>query len=179
LRFPPLLSSLAVAVGHDEQSLALVAGTDLGRAEYSCRNAAAHRFQCRDQSGELSVSISGDIFAEQTRSPAFIENSDDLLDEEPVIGGAEALSGVAVGLARIAANDAIHEASKLSSVERGDVRPHSRLSQLARRHARDQCAGGICFPFHVSDAARSGSGDVNTEAEPADSGAELDGVEGR
>jgi hypothetical protein len=131
-----------------------VAGTNFGRAEDSCRNAVAHCFQWSDQRGELPVGVPRDVFAEQTKRPALVDDAKDLVDKEAIVGGAGSLSGDAVGLARVARSDAIHDSAPRSSVEGGKVRPDSSFSQVARRHARNQCCGGMGFPLHVSDAAR-------------------------
>lgn len=78
-----------------------MAGANFGRAEYSDRNAATQSLQCRDDGRKLSVGIPCDVFAEQTMSPALIEDADDVIDKEPFIVGATALSGNAVRLAGI------------------------------------------------------------------------------
>lgn len=79
-----------------------MAGTDLGRAEYSDRNAVAQSFQCRDDGGELPVEVPRDVLAEDTIRPNFIDDAHDLIDEETVVIGTEPLAGVAVGLAGVA-----------------------------------------------------------------------------
>lgn len=153
-----------------------MAGPDIARAEDSCRNATTQSLQCRDDDGELPVCIPRDVFAEQTTSPAFIEDADNLVDEEPIVVGSPALSGDAVGLAGVARHDAIHRSAPSCSVEGGKVRPDSRLSQVARFHARDQDGGGVCFPLKVSDAAASRFGDVDAEPKSADAGTQFEGM---
>lgn len=177
--FPFAATAPAIGVGHDEQPFPLVTGTDFGRAEYSCRNAVAQPFQCRDQCGELSVRVPRHVFAEETTRPALGNDAYNLVDEEPVVICPAALSGNAVWLARVAATDAIHEAAPRSSVEGSKVRPDSRLSQVARFHARGQCCGGISFPLHESDAARSGHGDLDSKVKSSDPGAQGKQVVGR
>jgi hypothetical protein len=86
-------------------------------------------------------------------SPAFVEDANDLLDEESVVPGPAAPSGNAVGLAGIARQDAIHSSTPASSLECGKVSPDRRRSQLFRRHARCQNRGAICFPLDVADRA--------------------------
>lgn len=155
-----------------------MAGSGLGRAEDSCRNAVTQPFQCRDEGGELSVRIPRDVLAEQTIRPALGDDAQDLVDEKAIVVGAAALSGDGVRLAGISRSDAMNEATPWSSVEGGKVRPDRRLIQGAVRHARDKVRGGIGFPLHVSDAARSGLGDADAELEPADAGAEAEHVDG-
>jgi hypothetical protein len=167
-----------VAVGHDEQSLASVARANVGRAPYSDRNAATQSLQCRDESCELSVRVPRDVLAEETTSPAFIEDADDLIDEESLVVGTAALSGDAVGLAGITRQDAIHSSTPCSSVECGNVSPDRRRSQLSRFHARCQDRGGICFPLDVADRASARNRHFNADTEHSGTGAELNISEG-
>jgi hypothetical protein len=116
-RMPELSASSALAVGHDEEPLSLVAGANFGRAEDSRRNAVAHSFQWRDESFELSVRIPCDVLAEETIRPALIDHAEQLIDEPSIIAGSGSLSGDAVWLARIARDDAIQQSTPASAVE--------------------------------------------------------------
>lgn len=160
------------AVGHDEQSLASVAGADLGRAEYSARNAVAHAFQWPDESGELPVRIPRHVLAEETSRPALVDDAEQLVDEPAVVVLPASPSGDAVGLAGVARSDAINDATPRSSVERSCVRPDRSLMKPSRRHACDQACGRRGFPLHVHDSAASGFGNPDAELESADTGAE-------
>ena len=155
-----------------------MAGSGFGRSEDSSRNAATQSLQCRDDGCKLSVRVPRDVFAEETISPAFVEHPDDLIDEEPVVVGSKSASGHTIGLAWVSRSDEIHDSAPWPAVEGSKVRPDSRRSQLSRFHARNQCCGCIGFPLHVSDATRSGLGDVDAKFEPADSGADGDAVDG-
>jgi len=159
------------AVGHDKQPFPEMAGADFRRAEYSCRNAVAQPFQTRDECGELPVDIPRDVLAEDTIRPHFLDDPQQLVDEPPIVVLAPPPSGDAVRLARVARSDAIHDATPRSAVEAAKVRPDRRLMKGAFAHARDQNRGGIGFPLHVHDTARSGSGNPDAELEPAGSGA--------
>jgi hypothetical protein len=148
------------------------------RAEYSCLNAVTQSLQWRDEGGELAGGIPRDVLAEETERPALVDDAKHLVDEEPLVGGAEPLSGDAVGLAGISGSDAMNAATPWSSVEAGKVGPDRRRSQVARFHARDQCGGCSGFPLHVSDANRSRHGELDAEPESAGAGAELEDVPG-
>ena len=148
------------------------------RAENSSRNAVTQSFQWSDEGGELAGRVPRDVLSEETERPALGHDAQDLVDEEPLVVGAAALSGDAVGLAGISGSDAMNAAAPRSSVKGGKVRPDRCRSQVARFHAVDQLRGGRGFPLHVSDATRSGHGKLDAEAEPAGSGAELDDVPG-
>lgn len=171
--------SLATTVGQDEESLAAVTCLDLGRAEYSSRNAAPQSLQCRDGDFELSGEVPRYVFAEEHRSPALIENLDGAIEQPSVIIGSEPLAGDAISLAGIARQDAIHCSAPCPSVKGSQVRPDSSRMKPPRFHARDQACGGACFPLHESDAARIGSSDADAEVESSDAGAEGQHSEGR
>jgi hypothetical protein len=149
--------------------------SDRPDAEYSSRNAVAQSLQCWDDRFKLSVRIPRDVFAEDTIRPALIGDADNLGGEEAGACGSEPLSGDAVFLAWISGSDAMNAVAERSRVEGGKVRPDKALSQLSRFHARDQCRGCICFPLHVSDAARSGSSEFDAKLETSGSGAEGEG----
>jgi hypothetical protein len=90
---PELSASSALAVGHDEKPLALMGSANLGRAEYSRRNAVAQLLQCRDESLELAVAIPCDVLSEETIRPALLDHAQDLIDEPAIIAGSGSLSG--------------------------------------------------------------------------------------
>lgn len=169
---------MAFAVGHEEHALAAVAALRCLRAEYSDRNAATHCFQCRDEGGELPVGIPRDVLAEETTSPAVVEDAKQPVDEPALVGVAEAAAGDAVGLAGVSRSDDMNRATPRSSVEGSRVRPDRSRMKPPRLHARDQACGGSGFPLHVSDAAREGFGNSDAEFQPADPGAEAEDVEG-
>lgn len=137
--YPP---DATFAVGQDEEPLASVARSRLGRTEYSDRNAAAQSLQCRDCRGELAVEVPDDVLAEEGRSPAVVKDLDRAVEQPSVVGGTEPLSGDAVPLAGIARQDAIHCAAPCPSVEGSQVRPDSSRMKPPRFHARDQACGG-------------------------------------
>jgi hypothetical protein len=83
------------------------------------------------------------------------------------------LAGEAERLARVSANDAIHDATPRSAVEGSNVRPDRRRSQDRIFHARRQDRGGECFAFNVADdASRSAKGKLNSDVEASDAGTE-------
>lgn len=147
-----------------------MASADLGRAEYSRRNAVSHPLQTRDQCRKLSVDVPRDVLAEETSRPALVDDAEDLIEQEAVVVGPQLEAGVGVRLAGVARSDAMNDATPRSSVEGGKVRPDRRVIQCPGRHTRDKNRGGIGFPLHVSDAARVGSGDADAEFESADPG---------
>jgi hypothetical protein len=96
---------------------------NLGRAEYSRRNAVAQPLQSRHEGVQLSVAVPCDVLAEETSRPALGNDAQDLLDKESIVVCAALSPNLAVGLARVARSDAIHDSTPWSSVEGGKVRP--------------------------------------------------------
>lgn len=104
--------------------------------------------------------------------PRAVDDAENLVDEPAFVSGSKSAAGDAVWLARVSRSDAIHDATPWSRVEGSKVRPDRRRMKPPVFHARLKDCGGIGFPLHVSDAARSGLGDSDAEIEPADAGAE-------
>lgn len=92
------------------------------------------------------------------------------------------LAGDGEGLARVAASDAVHEATPRSRIEGSEITPHRREIQPPFFHARDQYSGCIGFPLDVTDRARSEARSsesvVEAAVEPSDAGADGEDVEG-
>jgi len=170
--------SRASGVGHKIEALAPMRRSDLRRRKYSRRNATPHPLQSWDEGVELSADVPDDVLAEQTSSPAFGKDAQDMLREEPLVVGSGAQSDDAVRLAWVARKDAIHKAAPWSSVEGGKVRPDRSLIQVARFHTSDKVRGCERLPLNVSDAATSGFGNAETESETADPGATFKKAEG-
>jgi len=95
----------------------------------------------------------------------------------PRIIRSTALTGEAERLARVAANDAIHEAAPRSAVKGSHIRPHRRVSQGARVHRFDQACNAECLPLHIADAASARDCHLESEVEPTTAGAEGEGCD--
>jgi predicted RNA-binding protein with PUA domain len=96
--------------------------------------------------GELAFRVPRHVLAEETISPAVVEDAQDMVEQPAVVVGAAPLAGVAVGLAEVAARDAMNRSAPASSVERGKVRPDRHRMKASVRHARDQSCGRRGFP---------------------------------
>ncbi len=121
-------------LSHDEQSLAPHGIAGFGRAEYSCRNAVAQPFQCRDDGAELSVCVPRHVLTEDKIRPALFGKAADLGGEEAVAIGPGALSGNAVVLAGIARSEDMNDAAPWSSIEGEHIRPDRRVMKPPRFH---------------------------------------------
>ncbi len=174
--------SSTVALGHDEQSLAPHGISGCGRAEYSCRNAVAQCFQCRDDGFELSVRVPRDVLADDKIRPALAGDPADLGGEEAFSVGSGPCTCDAVVLAGISRSEDMNDATPWSSVEGEHVGPDRSRMKPPCVHRRDQACGGCGFPLHVTDAASNLSpmvkGEQDSELQSADPGAEGEDVLG-
>ena len=181
-RRPELSASSALALGQDEQSLPAHGVAGLGRTEYSRRNPVAQSLQWGDDGPELSVRVARDVLPEDTIRPALGGDAVDLGSEEALASGSGALPGDAVVLAGIARSEDMNVATPRSSVEGEHVGPDRSRMKPPRFHARDQAGGSCGFPLHVTDAACSLSamveGELQSELEPTDAGADGEDVPG-
>lgn len=82
-----------------------------------------------------------------------------------------------MGLARDAANDAIHDSTPRAAIEGGDIAPNSGFSQETFLYRADQLADRECFPLHEHDAASAWHCQLDAEIESSSSGAEADDVD--
>lgn len=83
-----------------------------------------------------------------------------------------------MGLARYAANEAIHKATPWAAVEGSDIRPHRSRSQPALLHRVNQDRAGEGFPFDQHDRASAWICQLDAEIKSASPCAEADVVEG-
>jgi hypothetical protein len=107
------------------------------------------------------------------------------LDEDPScrtpkvsrIVSTKAFTGEAVGLARDAANDAIHSAAKASAWDGSHIAPDRSWSHDALAHLRHQASDGEGLPLHTHDRLSTWNRQSDGAIEAATSGAEGDEVE--
>jgi hypothetical protein len=177
---PPRLRKLSVCgVGQlvtlahckDEQALAPVRGADFRRRKQSCRNDVAHADQLSGDLGKPEAQMIGDIFEENDRGIAFPDDARDMGPEMARISFAETPPGNREWLARVARSEDIHESAPWSAVEGVKVVPdRCRIQGLVfhPRHESGCCEG---FPLDVTHSPVSGTGDVESEVEPASAGA--------
>ena len=97
--------------------------------------------------------MSGDVLEETEAGARFLKDASALGPQVARIAFPKALAGEAERLARVAANDAIHEAAPASAVEGSQVAPDRSRMDASVRHARRQRAGRACFPLNVADRA--------------------------
>jgi hypothetical protein len=144
----------SISRGENEDPLALVRGADFRRAEYSPRHRVTHFFQVADDCGESQRDVSLDVLEE---AQSWFTKSNTICDPGPEVSGvffSESFAGCGKTLAGITPRDDIHQSSKLSEVERLEIRPNRRCVQESRFHFRDQVRDGECFDLTVSDCAQ-------------------------
>jgi len=122
----------------DEEPVPQVRGTDFLRREHACRNAVAHFRKVVVDLLEAHTKVVGDVLEE---APAGLALPHDAGDGGPQVPGVlvpEALAGQAERLTRVAASDAIHDATPRAAVEGSQIRPNRGLVQASLFHTRSQ-----------------------------------------
>lgn len=176
----PSLKSPESGVGHAEEEDALA---------FLLRASFARREQSDLARAAKSAQVSPNALATPRREEAADVLDEDepraRLDKDPSgrspeisrIISAEALAGEGMGLARDAANDAIHCATPTAAAEGSGIRPHRRWSQETSLHRFDQVRDGEGFPLHQTDCSSSWASELDAEVETTASGAEGDDAE--
>jgi hypothetical protein len=178
---PGLRPSCAVAVGHaeDEETLALMRRANFRRAEESSLNLKAQALKVSvDAFGAAAGEHAADVLDEDPPGAGLDDDPPRRAPEISLVLFGEALSGDAVGLARDAANEAIHKATPRSAAEGSGIAMQRRWSQETRSHRFDQVSAGEGFPLHHSDRSSTRDDQLGAEVEASTSGAEADVVEG-
>lgn len=107
--------------------------------------------------------MTGDILEKDCSASSLSNKSSDVRPEMSWIVTSATASCQAEWLARVSANDKIHDVTKGVAVEGSNIRPDRRRSQPAFFHARSQDRAGKGFDLRISDVAR-------IEAESTESG---------
>jgi hypothetical protein len=116
--------------------------------------------------------VVGDVLEE---NESWLYLADDAGDVGPEVAGvvrAAALAGHGEGLAGVAANEAIHDATPRAAVEGSEIAPQRARIQAALFHARDKEAGDVGFSLNATDDASARMRQSDGEIEPAVPGAE-------
>jgi hypothetical protein len=182
VRFPPLDrvpeqargvgQVVALAVGEDEEPLALVGRADLRRREEACRKAVAHADQSCGDFGEAEAEMMGDILEEHEGRLDLADDAGDMWPEVARVVRTPALARDGERLARIARSDDVHRAAPRAAVEGGNIVPDNSLIQGRVFHPRHESGCGEGFPFDMAHSTISGDGDGEPEVKPARAGAE-------
>jgi hypothetical protein len=129
---------------------------------------------------EISESkVSCDVLEETSGRLYLVNNAFDGRPEMPRVIDAKALPSGAERLARVAANDEIHDSTPRAAVEGSAIRPNRRRVQCTFFHARSQLLDRVCFVFNAADRASISERQMDAEIESSGSGAEGQQVEGR
>lgn len=163
----------------DEQPFASVRRADFLRRKQSRRNSVAQAFELASDKRESQSEVAADVLEEHEAGLDLLNDSSDRGPKVSRISRPTTLAGEAERLARVAANDAIHDSTPSAAVEGVQVRPHRRRIQGLLFHARCQDFDGRCFPLNVTDdTSASAKDESKPKVEPADPGAEAEDVDG-
>jgi hypothetical protein len=111
-----------------------------------------------------------DVLHEDEVGSDVVNDADDVGPDPSGVGDAALAADETPRLAREAGSDEIHNATPWAAVEVGNVRPDRRGNHGTLFHARDQNAGGIGFPLHVSDDMEVRHDKLDAEFKAADAG---------
>src|SRR5262245_40733336 len=164
-----IMPSAVRGVGHtrgeDEETLPQMRGTDFLRAVYSWLNHVAKSLKVADDLDQADADMVADILE---KAPLGLHLSDEVGDvgpEVPVIVHAATATREAERLARVAANEEIHQAAERFAVEGEQITPDRRVIQGLVLNARDQCCGSVGFSFNVANRASSWDCQLEREVE--------------
>lgn len=115
-----------------------------------------------------------DVFKEAPFRPDFADDPPDMRPEVARVLLSEFLSGRGEGLAGISASDETNAAAPRAAVEGDKVAPDRSVIQGLVCHPRHENGRSEGFPLNVTNSPVSGLGDVQSEFEPADAGAQGD-----
>jgi hypothetical protein len=163
---------IAVAMAEDEEPLAPVGRADFRRREEACRKPVAHADQVSGDLGKAEAQMMGDVLEEDERRTSLADNARDVRPEVTRICRAEPPTGDRERLARIARAEDVHRAAPRAAVEGGNVVPDRRRVQGRVFHPRHEHGRGVGFPLDVTQSSISGTGEEDSEVEPAGAGAE-------
>ena len=162
---------VTLAVGEDEEPLALVGRADFRRREEAHRKAVAHVDQSSGDLGEAEAEMMGDIFEEDEGRFNFADDARDMGPEVARVVRAPAFARDGERLARIARSDDVHRAAPRAAVEGSNVVPDRRLIQGRVFHPRHEDGRGVGVQLDVTHSAISGACEVQPEVETAGAGA--------
>jgi hypothetical protein len=169
---PELFASVLVAVGQDEQSLASVRRSDIGRAEHTPFRIEPERGKVGKNVGEPKRNVACDVLEEPERGTGLVEDSCDVRPEVALVGVAEPSACDAERLARVAACDEIHRATPRAAIEGCEIVPDRRAIQRRVFHPGHEDGRGEGFPLDVANGTAPLG---QSEVDAADAGAERDG----
>jgi hypothetical protein len=168
---------VALAVGEDEEPLALVGRANFRRREEARRKAVAHADQSSGDFGEAEAEMMGDILEEHEGRLGLSDDPGDMRPEVARVVCAPALARDGERLARIARSDDVHRAAPWAAVEGGNVVPDRCRIQGRVFHPRHESGCGEGFPFDMAHSTISGDGDGKPEVEAACAGTEREAEE--
>ena len=119
----------------------------------------------------------GDVLNEDKPRAGLDDDAAGVAPEVSFVFAALAFSGLAVRLARDAANDAIHDAAPWPAVKGSGIAPDRSVMKETASHRRNQVRDGEGFPLHHADCSSSRDREFKSHVEPSAAGAEAEDVE--
>jgi hypothetical protein len=147
----------AVGVGQQEDTLSSVRGTNASCFERAPLRSPPCAGKVSEDSGKASAGAEAlDVLDEEQGDVGLVDDAPGLGPEPASVGGAAALAGDAVRLARDATSKEVHRAAPRAAVEGSKVRPERSRSQGLFFHPRHEGGSRIAFLLDVTNRGTGG-----------------------
>jgi hypothetical protein len=167
----------AMGVGSkQEEPIAEVRGADGGRWYAVPIRSPPARGQITEDPLESHGKQPWNILQEEVRGTHSASDAPYLVPEPPLVVGPGAATGDADGLTREPRSDEIHDSTPWRRVECGEVVPDRSLIQGLVCHPCHEHGRAVGLPLDSAHKTMVGSGELDSEIEPADPGAESEGT---
>lgn len=174
-----LSESAAVGVGQEVHPLPDMRCSEFGRRKTVPLRIEPECGQVAEDARKRCPNKSGTVFHEDVARSNLANDTGNIRPEPPVVFNAQPLAGGAEGLARESRSDAVHCSTPRSAIEGGKVVPDRSFFQGRVRHPRHEDGRGIAVPFDCTHKSGAWHGELESELEASDSGAEGKHAEGR
>lgn len=181
----PWFPETPYGVGHrlvhrgDEEATAEVRATHSRRREHTPLRIEPQLGQVSENVSKPSISEPWDVFQEDEGGSYVTNCSDDVGPDPSVVVCSSSLAGLGERLAREPRSDEIHDATPLSALEGREIVPDRCLIQGLVFHPRHEDGRSVGVALDVTHTSVSPTqGEVESELEPSDTGAEGESIEG-
>jgi hypothetical protein len=161
-----------VGVGHDEETLAPMRGSNIGRPYKAPLRIEPEVGKLSENSVESQPKVPCDILQDDEAGSHFANDSSDLRPEVPLVLLTLPLPGNGERLARVSGSDDINAATPFFAVEGSQIRVNRRVLKRPFFHASLQDFADRVLPLHETDCSSAWNRQSDSEIESADAGAE-------
>lgn len=170
----------ALAVGHNEDALALMRRASFSRREEANRRREVHVSYLSQHGFKTEGKVSRDVLEEEPFKawPEFSRNSCNIGPEVPLVVGSLALSSVAERLAGVSGKQGVDASREGPGVECGEIIPYWCGSEVSGPLPCDNDGSGVFLPLNPTPGVKSGFGQHEAHIQASAAGAEGESVSG-